>query len=491
MSCKANPFCRIHSPAVRRSTLSRANAGEQLRLSSEGLWNYWKVTIQGCFVERVVSWRLEEQKIRANEIVWSALVGAAAANAAWREAQHDLLLMRKSQIHANDICQNAAITSSSQAREWLNSVSLFSAMGSHTAVSFASFMTSLDDWRWPLSLFSQLFSDGLEGDPFVTSTAVAACASLAWEFSLNLCCAPAGGSAASYNILMDAFSKNGRWEQALRLLGKMQQSFVRISTNTFAILIGASGMHWTLSVQLHDDMTNACIPPNAFSSCAMINACSSSGRWEWALHFFTKLDEKSHDTVSYSAIISACEQGGQWELAIDLMSSATEMALEPNTVMYNTLLSAAQTGSQWRSALNVMTNMRSLSLKLDIISSNTAMSAFEASSLWQISVMIKSFSNFSLQPDEIAYNTMISSFDGQQWSLALLAMTEMTCQEVLPSNITLDATTHALQGSSEWILAIAQLTRTWGQVSGWLNTQTQLNLTKCPQNRFFFFFIKS
>lgn len=421
-------------------------------------------------------------------------MGAAATHAAWREGLHGLILMQEKGICKSNakekghdskdnlytICQNTAITSCAESQEWLNSLSLFSAMGHHqTAVSFATVMTAFQEmsssswpWRWqaPLSLFSELTQSGLQVDPFTTSTVVAACASHAWEISLGLCCAPNSGD-APFNVMMNAYSKNGRWEEALCLFYQMQCSSLEVSANTFSILIEACGKSkkWTLSLQLFRDMGLLRITPNALSFGAAINACSCSGRWEQALCLFTSLDEQSreplhghHDVLSYTALMSACEQGGQWQFAIELFALCSQSGLEPDTVMYNSLLSAWQTGSQWQGSLNSLLQMRSHALKPDTITTNTATSAFEPATLWHIAAeMITRSKSYHLQPDDIAFNTVISSLDkGQHWPLAILSVDEMALQRILPSCITMDATAHALQTSSEWILAIAQLTRT-------------------------------
>ena len=113
-------------------------------------------------------------------------MGAAATHAAWREGLHGLILMQEKGICKSNakekghdskdnlytICQNTAITSCAESQEWLNSLSLFSAMGHHqTAVSFATVMTAFQEmsssswpWRWqaPLSLFSELTQSGLQ-----------------------------------------------------------------------------------------------------------------------------------------------------------------------------------------------------------------------------------------------------------------------------------------------------------------------------------------
>ena len=94
----------------------------------------------------------------------------------------------------------------------------------------------------------------------------------------------------------------------------------------------------------------------------------------------------------------------------------------------------------------------------DEISWNAVLSACEPGSLWQTASELLKAHRFR---DEVSFNTVISSHEkARKWCGALFSLEKMCFSTLEPSKITLDATAHALQKSSEWRFAVHQVDRT-------------------------------
>jgi pentatricopeptide repeat protein len=92
--------------------------------------------------------------------------------------------------------------------------------------------------------------------------------------------------------MMTACERTKRWEDAKRLLARMEREG---------------------------------LAPNGKVMCSIISCCGAAGRWREAVEAFRDMDRMrvAKDGAIYNALINALKSAGQWTLAIDVLREST------------------------------------------------------------------------------------------------------------------------------------------------------------------------
>ena len=118
---------------------------------------------------------------------------------------------------------------------------------------------------------------------------------------------------STYNSVMTACEKSGRWEEALQMFEDMRRKGVERDTITYS---------------------------------TAISACAKGGRWEEALGLLSEMASQGieRDTITYNAAISACEKGGRWEEAVGLLQQMASQGIKRDTITHSAAISACEEG---------------------------------------------------------------------------------------------------------------------------------------------------
>lgn len=123
--------------------------------------------------------------------------------------------------------------------------------------------------------------------------------------------------AAAFTSLIQAASKSKNAEKALEIFHTMQEMFG--------------------------------IPPNTFSSSALIAALAKAGRWQLAEHYFNDLLVRSKsdprclpNTITFSALLNAYEKGGQFSRALSVFNQQLEAMVDPDIITFSSLIAACE-----------------------------------------------------------------------------------------------------------------------------------------------------
>ncbi|KFM22821.1 Pentatricopeptide repeat-containing protein, mitochondrial [Auxenochlorella protothecoides] len=160
------------------------------------------------------------------------------------------------------------------------------------------------------------------------------------------------------------------------------------------------------------------IPPNTFSSSALISALAKSGQWELAEFYFHDLVARSSNdprsrpnTVTFSALLNAYEKGGQFEKALKVFQQQLDAKVDPDLITFGSLVSACERAGQLETAIAMLDVMH----------------------------------NFGLSGTQQMYNAVIAA--APDWNSALEVFLGMQCAMVEPTAQTLNSTLIQAAGS--------------------------------------------
>jgi len=179
--------------------------------------------------------------------------------------------------------------------------------------------------------------------------------------------------------LMMAYSKAGKWTEAVNVLGRARRLGIRPNTVMYNSAISAAGKSGQLEAvevlfgevpepdavtyetviaaygmagqvekaeSVFQQMTDARMQPRDYAYCGLIAAYSMAGDWQAALHVRTRMQRAGINlTVHvYNALIAACERCGRFDHALQLHKYMEAEGVEPNNVTVTLLNSVGKHG---------------------------------------------------------------------------------------------------------------------------------------------------
>ena len=171
----------------------------------------------------------------------------------------------------------------------------------------------------------------------------------------------------SYNAAISAYEKGHATQDAVALVGEMQQEGVDPNVITYNALIAACGRVGQVrrAFGVRDEMRRARVRPDSYTYNALISACERAEEYERA---FDTYDEIRRAIEPRSNVVTHHEKGR------NVRPTARE--LWPNVFTYRTVISACIKGGQLARAFRVRECMQRAGVKPDILMLSTLISAF-------------------------------------------------------------------------------------------------------------------
>lgn len=179
--------------------------------------------------------------------------------------------------------------------------------------------------------------------------------------------------------LMMAYSKAGKWNEAVNVLARARRLGIRPNTVMYNSAISAAGKSGQLNVvealfgevpepdavtyetviaaygmagdvkkaeAVFQQMIDARMQPRDYAYCGLIAAYSMAGNWQSALHVRTRMQRAGINlTVHvYNALIAACERCCRFDHALQLHKYMESEGIEPNNVTVTLLNSVGKHG---------------------------------------------------------------------------------------------------------------------------------------------------
>lgn len=201
----------------------------------------------------------------------------------------------------------------------------------------------------------------------------------------------------AYTAAIEAYSKAGRWQNALELLEEMEKGGIEPSSITYSVTISAcgNGGNWEMALELLERMRRKSLSINLITYNSAITALSKAAKrhsksglnsillWKRAVGLLEQMknDGIEPDGFSYSSAITCCGAEGQWEEAlniIEIMQNGDSRSF-PNKVAYTAAISSCGRAGRVDEALRLFQQMRQQGISADIVAYNALFSAFRVS----------------------------------------------------------------------------------------------------------------
>lgn len=215
--------------------------------------------------------------------------------------------MKTEGIPKDTITYGTAISACEKAGNWPRALELYEEMeridnlkpNSITLNSALSACMVGKQWEKAIRLFDDAGKRGIERDAVAYSVVIATCGEsrkfeLAKKYfeSMDSLIDPSKATkrdTGTYNAMMTACERSGKWQEAIALLTLLKNS-------------------------APDSKTGECLKPDCRTYSIVINCCGNAGRWEQALDFFNEMDQYGlqKDAAVYNTIINALQAAGTY-----------------------------------------------------------------------------------------------------------------------------------------------------------------------------------
>ncbi|CAE7024593.1 unnamed protein product [Symbiodinium sp. CCMP2456] len=140
----------------------------------------------------------------------------------------------------------------------------------------------------------------------------------------------------SYKAAIGACGRAENWQVAMHLFREMPRAAITpnvIIYNTTITAAEKAGV-WPWALALFHEINAVNLQPNIISYSATI-----SGQWQMVCQIFDQICEAnfSPDVYTYNAAIGACTRSGEWQLALHFFARSTDL----NSASVNAVLTAA------------------------------------------------------------------------------------------------------------------------------------------------------
>mmetsp|Transcript_2332 Transcript_2332/g.4718 ORF Transcript_2332/g.4718 Transcript_2332/m.4718 type:complete len:409 (-) Transcript_2332:113-1339(-) len=256
----------------------------------------------------VFSWFEQQQSplVAPSVIVFNGLLAACANSQAWERA-----LQTREHMRACGVVGDATTYS----------------------LLLRALKTNNADWRKAMEVFRDMKEEGLTPTQSDFKAYITACAKgRQWERAaegLQEMEAKAGRvDATTYNVVILALKRGRQWDKVAELFQRMQRvEGVEPTVVTFNAVMSATvkSGRWQEAAPLLEEMAARGIVPNTVTYNIIIAACERGGQWEKAVQVFERMKESGlePDTISYVGLMGASLRGGQlhkfWETFVAMM----------------------------------------------------------------------------------------------------------------------------------------------------------------------------
>ncbi|CAE6968328.1 unnamed protein product [Symbiodinium sp. CCMP2456] len=377
---------------------------------------------------------------------------SAMAQTPWLMTLRILSHMHGNQCPGNCVTLNSVLAAATRSAQWVFGFRLLQDMRSAGVVpSVVSFGTGITlsrgfKWRQGFLLLQQLPKRSLQPNT-VTANAALSCVSAASAPNTG----NAGKAADGWSAAMDAYSQ-------------MHQLSIETSAATTGSVIHLARFlrRWQMAFQFMTLEKRLCkvehgsVSRISFNSA--ISACEAASQWDAALGICESMDRG--DGVTVSACISACEKGQRWIRAVDLARFLPQMLtvrkptrgeLQCRAIALAACISACEKGLQWQRSLQTASDLRPFldSQKASkTLPYNAALCSLGRGVRWELAVSIVRWLPMStLRPSLESLNACVGALrTAQEWSKAMSAWLTLEHSALMPSVVTMAASTAIISG---------------------------------------------
>lgn len=299
-------------------------------------------------------------------------------------------------------------------------------------------------WEDSLKIYRQMETDGVSADAVAHNTAITACArggdwEQAWAVFASMKRAGVAPTVVSYNSLISACEKCGQADRALEVFTKMKVATsggggvldkqgggekttsssptaavqpTAVTYNTVISALAKAG-RWEEANTIHNEMVGKGMRDDAFTLTALITACEKTDRWEKILPLLDQFIKQGVEpnVVVYNRIITALGNCGQWRMSLAVFE-----------MLKNRLQQQRGRGKDVEDRED--TDSISTNPAAILVAGKKVEPFFEETILKSISKAISSLP--PVHPDIITFGSLISTLErGGQWKKALEVYNEM------------------------------------------------------------------
>ncbi|CAJ1326891.1 unnamed protein product [Effrenium voratum] len=471
-------------------------------ITSRGKASMWQLSLS-LFCE------LQDRRLRADRICFSAGTDACAKARQWRRAQ-SLLWQLRAEVGLDVVAINAAISASrwQHAKMLLDMQDAPDLVGLNSAISGSTWQGALllrtrrleedvitfcacisaceksREWQWAAVLLHELHRDQLQNAVVACNAALSACEKAReWEPGLALlqeledqqladgiscnaaisaCRSPwpvAAGLLAlarrrrlanviTYSAALNVLED---WCWSLSLLSALPSNFrpSAVLCNAAMAACEKAGQ-WRCALQLFAEFPLRRLKEDDVTYGSVMSAFARAGRWQEAICFLQSLRDCSIITVN--AAISACEKGGAWQHARHLLQRRLGKG-DVNVITFSATISACEKGGEWLQALSLLREMPKLQLEANVITYNAAISACEKGSVWQMSFeLLREAQQAMLEVTLVTFNAALGAVGSAEWPWALCTLQASKQQGLAPDLISFGASVAAARSGRNWHL---------------------------------------
>jgi pentatricopeptide repeat domain-containing protein 1 len=182
----------------------------------------------------------------------------------------------------------------------------------------------------------------------------------------------------SYTSVMDACGKSGQWQEAVRLLERMEEEGEgwegggaprpNLRTYTVGMQACAKAGKWQQCLALMDRLMAGGLKPDTFVCTIALDACARAKQPEAALTLLEKMEEGGMavkpDVVSYTNVIRAFEGGRKAKVNVGgavavrhLLKRVKAWGMRPDMMLWNSALRVCVKLGQWQLTQEILKEM--------------------------------------------------------------------------------------------------------------------------------------
>eukprot|EP00977_Amphora_coffeiformis_P012172 scaffold2997_cov182-Amphora_coffeaeformis.AAC.2 len=270
----------------------------------------------------------------------------------------------------------------------------------------------------------------------------------------------------NYDDAIRACGKEGRVEEALDLLDRIQKEGFNPSVFTYAAALDACAKSGRVQEALKvwgDMKEKGGVRPNEYCYSAVISACGKGGDSAKALALLDEMEQEGgiqpNDFV-FSAAMSACAKAGRVQNALDLWGEMKKRGFKPHHISYNALITACGNSREWERVFKILNEMRQQGVRTDVVTYASAMSAcVKAGRLEETLELWKMMKQEAIPPNVVAYSMLITAHGSRgEWKNALEVFEEMKEMGVAPNQMTYNSLITACGNGGRFDKAMEMLT---------------------------------
>nr|DAD48547.1 TPA_asm: hypothetical protein HUJ06_018484 [Nelumbo nucifera] len=239
----------------------------------------------------------------------------------------------------------------------------------------------------------------------------------------------------SWTAMIDGYTKNGNFEEALLSFKKMSGEGVTIDQHVFCSTLGSCGALKAskIGMSLHSSIVKLGFESEIFVGNALTDMYSKAGDMESALSVFG-LDSEHMNVVSCTSLIDGYVETNQTDKALSIFIELKKQGIEPNEFTFSSLIKACSSQAALDQGTQLHAQVIKTHFEKDPFVSSVLVDMYGKCGLLDYSVQV--FDEIT-HPTEIAWNSLLGVFAqhglGQE---AIRIFGSMVYRGIKPNEIT-------------------------------------------------------